>query len=290
MTYPSTFSSFNRPQANDRLNSPSHSALHNTVSSAVGQLEAVIGLEGSSSAVGTINYDLRSPASGGGGHIQTANKGGTGQTMYAKGDLLVGQSSSVLTKLSAGNDNQVLLADSAAATGIKWGQLTSANKVAINTSSVLSFPDATPTVLFAASVAGSILGSNNAIKFTGALQNFGSNATLDIVASYGNNTAVTLQLGGGSIIGTGPGSIAGTLTGMITANGSTSSQLSYMMLNVGQRRFVPLGNLQIVGATSFGTSSTLSDAPQSLVITSSFVSTQTGNSILTGMFVVEKVV
>lgn len=120
MSFPSTFSSFTRPAATDRLNNPSHSSLHNTVSSAVGQLEAVIGLTGASSVLGTIEGDLRSASSGGGGHIQTAALGGTGQTIYTKGDLLIASSSSVLTKLAVGADNQVLAANSSVATGVSW--------------------------------------------------------------------------------------------------------------------------------------------------------------------------
>jgi len=120
MAFPSTLQAFNRPNATDRLNNPSHSALHNTVSSALGQVEAVIGVDGASSVVGTMMYDLRSPASGGGGHVQVANKGGTGQTSYTKGDILVAQSSSVLTKLAVGSDTYLLQADSSQATGIKW--------------------------------------------------------------------------------------------------------------------------------------------------------------------------
>jgi hypothetical protein len=122
MPFPSTLSSFNRPNPTDRLNNPSHSALHNTVSSALGQVEAVIGVDGASSVVGTMMYDLRSPASNGGGHVQTANKGGTGQTTYNKGDILVAQSSSVLTKLSISSvEGYALVTDSSQATGVKWG-------------------------------------------------------------------------------------------------------------------------------------------------------------------------
>lgn len=121
MSFPSTITSFPRPTPSDRLNNPSHSALHNTVSSALGQVEAVIGLAGSASTVGTIQYDLRSPASNGGGHVQTANKGGTGQTSYSKGDILVAQSTSVLTKLAVGANDTVLKANSAVATGVEWG-------------------------------------------------------------------------------------------------------------------------------------------------------------------------
>ena len=119
--FPSVFSTFNRPTASDRLDSPSHSALHNTVSSAVGQIEAVIGRSGDSSVLGTIIGDLRSPDSGGGGHVQVANKGGTGQTTYSKGDILVATSASVLSKLSAGTDGQSLIVNSSVAAGVQWG-------------------------------------------------------------------------------------------------------------------------------------------------------------------------
>jgi len=131
MPFPSTLSTFNRPTTTDRLNSPSHSALHNTVSSALGQVEAVIGVDGISSVVGTMMYDLRSPASGGGGHVQVANKGGTGQTTFTKGDILVAQSSSVLTKLAVGGDGAFLKANSSVASGIQWGTSVSAPTVRV---------------------------------------------------------------------------------------------------------------------------------------------------------------
>lgn len=120
MAFPSVLQAFTRPNTTDRLNNPSHSALHNTVSSALGQVEAVIGVDGATSIVGTMMYDLRSPASSGGGHVQTANKGGTGQTSYTKGDMLIAQSSSVLSKLAVGTNTYLLSADSTQATGVKW--------------------------------------------------------------------------------------------------------------------------------------------------------------------------
>jgi len=121
MAFPSVLNTFNRPTTTDKLNSPSHSGLHNTVSSALGQVEAMIGVVGNASVVGTLSYDVRSPASGGGGHVQVANKGGTGYTSYTKGDILVAQSSSVLTKLAIGDDGSAIVADASKATGIKWG-------------------------------------------------------------------------------------------------------------------------------------------------------------------------
>lgn len=122
MAFPSTLSSFPRPTATDRLNSPSHSGLHNTVSSALGQVEAVIGVDGANSVLGTIIGDLRSPGSSGGGHVQSANKGGTGQITYAKGDILVAQSTSVLSKLTvAPTDGLALITDSTQSVGVRWG-------------------------------------------------------------------------------------------------------------------------------------------------------------------------
>lgn len=106
-----------------RVNGQTIDASHlNDVQSGVVQLERTVGLEGSASTAGTIQYDLRSSASDGGGHVQSVNKGGTGQTAYTKGDVLIAQSSSVLTKLAiSGTDGYALVSDSTTATGIKWG-------------------------------------------------------------------------------------------------------------------------------------------------------------------------
>jgi len=54
MPFPSTLSTFTRPDSTDRLNSPSHSGVHKDVASIVGQIEAVIGVDGDNSILGTI--------------------------------------------------------------------------------------------------------------------------------------------------------------------------------------------------------------------------------------------
>lgn len=120
MAYPSTVSNLPDPQASDRLNNPSHSTLHRSENAEIEAIQTFVGTI-PASAVGTLIYDIRSPDSNGGGHIQSANKGGTGQTSYNKGDLLVGQSNSVLAKLAVGGDGQVLIANSGAANGVSWG-------------------------------------------------------------------------------------------------------------------------------------------------------------------------
>lgn len=122
MAYPSTLSTLATPQASDRLNNPSHSQLHQNENAGITEVQTFLGTL--SSVQGTVLYDVRSPNSDGGGHVQTANKGGTGQTSYTKGDLLVATSSSVLTKLAVGIDGQSLKANSSVAAGVEWSSAT----------------------------------------------------------------------------------------------------------------------------------------------------------------------
>lgn len=118
MAFPSVISSFTNPNAGDKLNSPSHSSIETAQNTELIQIEKVIGTD--ASVIGTIIGDIRNPNSSGGGHIQSANKGGTGQISYTKGDLLIATSASVLAKLAVGSDAQLLTADSTQSSGIKW--------------------------------------------------------------------------------------------------------------------------------------------------------------------------
>lgn len=67
------------------------------------------------------------------------NYGGTGFTSYAKGDLLAGNGST-LAKLAAGANGLVLLADSAEATGVRWGTL-----AAVPNAGLIVYTDTTGT-------------------------------------------------------------------------------------------------------------------------------------------------
>lgn len=53
------------------------------------------------------------------GNLAAAN-GGTGQTSFTKGDVLVGFNSTTLNKLAVGTDGYVLTADTASTNGVKW--------------------------------------------------------------------------------------------------------------------------------------------------------------------------
>lgn len=290
MTFPSTLQAFPRPTPTDRLNSPSHSALHNTVSSALGQVEAVIGVDGANSVVGTLMYNVRSPASNGGGHVQSANKGGTGQTTFTKGDILVAQNASTISKLAVSSvTGNVLQVDPSAAVGIKWGTA-GANKLQVNTYSVLASAVGN-NVIFSASILGSVLGINNAIRYTGHLQNLSAGTDVAFVVRYGASggvsSVVAMTIPISSVVGA-----VGTIEGMIVGNGAVNSQKHYMTINA----MKPIANvgaeigIQGVQGTATGSSSINSEADQTLSITTSFTSGTTLNSIITGMFVVEKII
>lgn len=131
MAYPSALSNITNPLPTDKLNNPSHSSIHTAENTAIAEIQTFLGTL--ASTAGTLIYDVRAAASDGGGHVQSANKGGTGQTGYTKGDLLVATSQSVLSKLAVGADGAQLLADSTAASGVRWSPGGSTgNKIAVS--------------------------------------------------------------------------------------------------------------------------------------------------------------
>lgn len=91
-------------------------------------LETKVGID-NSSIVTSLDYLVKNPLSTGGGHIQSANLGGTGQTNFVKGDILVASSSSVLSKLSVGLNGTVPTADSTASAGLSYQAVATAQTI-----------------------------------------------------------------------------------------------------------------------------------------------------------------
>lgn len=235
-TFPSILTSYTDPAPTNRLNSPSHSSIESAQNSGISQLEAVIGVSGVSSVVGTYEYIVKSPASDGGGHVQTANKGGTGQISFNKGDILVATSSSVLSKLAVGSDNLVLTADSSVASGIKWGNSAAIPTIRVygTSSSVITWskPSTLSYIIVEVQAAGgnggtavgtatagaggggggytrkliraSVLGltENILVGSVGTLSYFGSVCSAT-QGGYGGNSGSTVIQGGAGGIGTG---------------------------------------------------------------------------------------
>lgn len=198
-TFPSTLSIISSPNPTDRLNSPSHSSIESSQNDAVRQLEKFIGTD--ASAVGTLHHDVRSPDSDGGGHVQAANKGGTGQTAFTKGDILVAQSSSVLTKLAVGENDQLLQADNTEDVGMRWTD-TATGRIAANHFSVNTYATTGIYSVLSVNIQGSTLGTAGAIKTIipikyagpGSENVGGGSGTLDMIAQYGDSSILVTSL------------------------------------------------------------------------------------------------
>lgn len=164
----------------------------------------------------------------------TAGVGGTGQTSYTKGDLLVASAGTTLAKLAVGTNNQFLVADSAQTTGVKWTD------------------DLTVDVLTFTSLSGTVPLGNGGLGITsgtsGGVPYFSSTST---IASSAALAANALVIGGGA--GAAP-STTTTGTGVLTWLGTPSSA------NLASALTDETGT----GPAVFGTSPTITLAASSL--------------------------
>lgn len=287
MAYSSIFSTLATPQPTDRLNNPSHSQLHQNENAAILEIERAVGLD--SSVLGTVIGDLRNPSSSGGGHVQAANTGGTGQTTYSKGNLLVAQSSSVLTKLAVGTDGTFLQSDSTQATGVKWGNV-AANKIAIVTTAASLFSSSTLTTLFSATIPGSTLGTNNGIRFKAYFSKFAIvNSDFTVIANYGGNSVFSMHTSNDASQKILNGQ--GFVEGMIVGNASVLNQQAFGQITMNVGGIDSLGSVSGINKyenTAYGTSSVNSSANQTLALTAFFGNER--GSVVGNFMVVEKIV
>lgn len=281
MSYPSTIATLANPAPTDRLNSPSHSTLHDNENAGIVEVQTFVGTL--SSLQGTISYDVRSPLSNGGGHIQTANKGGTGQTAYTKGDILVASSTSVLAKLAVGQDTFIPQANSSVAAGIEW-VANPKPKVFVNASIITAVASA-ETSVFSVVIPGSTLGTNNAIRATSYINNYAPNQGASVIARafYGGNQVASVIVVPATQF---TPSVRGTIEYTLIANANTDLQRAILRMNLGA---ISNTTNSIFGVALYthGTASVQSSASQILGLT-----IQNGNSSSEdiGATIVEKIV
>lgn len=279
--YPSVINTFNIVNPTDRLNSPSHSALHNSVSSVLTQVQTVIGT--GSSTLGTIMGDIHNPLSDGGGHVQSASKGGTGQTTYMKGDLLTGLNSSSLGKLAVGVDGQNLIVDSSVASGMKWGS-PPGTKISSNSSVIgIAFDTSPPAAysVMSVTIPASIL-TNNAVRATAYINSYtGSGGSVLLRAHYGSNQVASIIFRSAVSIAT--GKIDYTL--ISTNSGAQRGQLE---LYLSATQGINVGSIVGYQKLVTGISSVDSGAIQTMGLTMMAEGDSQGN-LQVNSYVVEKI-
>ena len=223
-------------------------------------------------AVGTLQYDIRNPASNGGGHVQTANKGGTGQTTFTKGDMFVATSSSVVAKLAVGTDGQLLSANSSTASGVQWGGA-GVNKISTS-ASVITIITVGETSVSSATIPGSILGTSGAIRSRTYISNMNftdgaANASVLVKATYGGGVVSSIIIRSSTTL---PNtSFFGTIDYTLIANNSASLQRGILQIDMASR--ADPANVVIFAVTSVlvgyntNTSSVESSANQTFGVT-----------------------
>lgn len=233
--------------------------------------------------------------------------GGTGQTTKTeafdalapsttKGDITVFNGSDNV-RLPVGSDNQILIADSAQSTGVKWGSPNSTGcaKIVVDPTAITVGNTTTETTLFSVSVSGGVLSTNNAIRVVVYLSNFACNSSGSITfrLKYGGTTIATLVM---ATTGATTSNIALNgvmMTGFVVANGGTSSQKGTLMFIGGDGTLEDDNLANVDGEKGLGggngTASVDSTTSQTLSITAQWTAAAVANTLTAEAWVVEKI-
>ena len=286
MPYPSTLSVYSDPLASERLNSPSHSSIESAQNTGLKEIQAFVGTL--SSLAGTLIYDIRATDSDGGGHVQGVNKGGTNQTGYTKGDILVATSSSVLARLGVGANNLVPIADTSQSSGIRWG---SPNRLGTVASVVTVIGNTNETSILSVTIPASILSTNNAVRATAYISAYtvgGPSDTLLIRANYGNNSIGSVLL---APVAASTPSVGGKIELTVLANAASDVQRSELLVDL-RRDMLSINSTSIIGVNAFRStiSSINSMANQTLGLTAQWGASIAGSRFDVDGYIVEKII
>jgi hypothetical protein len=133
-SFPTSLDALTNPTSANGLNSPDHAGQHADANDAIEALEAKVGVNGSA-VTSSLDYKI-------------TNNVVLKSTFTTKGDILATSGASTPTRLGVGTNGQVLTADSAETTGVKWATASAGLKY-LGTSTYISSTTITPTSVYA---------------------------------------------------------------------------------------------------------------------------------------------
>lgn len=182
----------------------------------------------------------------------------------AKGDILAATASGAKSRLAVGNDGQVLVANAAEATGLKYVE--GARALAVDNTDVTIATSTAETTIFSATIPANVMRTKNVIKGRVFISTMSlrASATCDFRLKFGGTTIATLNHDGPSGAASGAKGIIIEFT--IYNDGSASSQVGF--LNESSGYCSDLNSASIL--TADGTASEDTTSSKTLTITAHF--------------------
>jgi hypothetical protein len=258
-TFPTTLQDLDatRGTTGQALSSPNHITHHQTEDDTIEALQAKVGVD-SSAVTTSLDYKITNAASIDPGHKHTATTGGTGNYTFTKGDILVASNSTTLTKLAVGANNSLLVADSAQATGVKWGGSVHTEQV-FTSSGTWTKPTGCSYVLVELCGGGGAGGGSSSLQNAGT-QGGGAGGYSRKVIDVSAISTVTVTIGaGGTGVSAGTGNAGGTTSfgAHCSATGGAGG-VSTTTNGGGGGGTGSSGDVNITGGDGFGGFSTMS--------------------------------
>lgn len=126
------------------------------------------------------------------------SQGGTGQTAFAKGDLLAAANSTTLNRLAAGTDGQVLTADSTQTNGLKWASVSTLLDYQKAAAAVVG--DGTDKALYSFTLPATALAIGKGLRVTTELQHTTGTGTVTYKIFFGS-TQIFSQASSSTVMG-----------------------------------------------------------------------------------------
>ena len=162
---------------------------------------ASIGSTNVQAAIEEVNNECRNVNNVASGVLATGY-GGTGQSSYAKGNILVASGTGGFAKLSVGTNGTILTADSAETSGVKWAVPASGTVLSVNATAPLAVVSGTTTPHI--TISGATTAAVGVVQLTDSTSTTSSTlaATATAIKSAYDLANAALPVAGGTMTGT----------------------------------------------------------------------------------------